>query len=225
MSRWSQLAVVGPVLALAPHLAADPARPPDECPRPAGSEYVVKALRFSDGRSYAFVVTNNGPKPIFSVSIGWGGPPYIEGSVKTEPTNVGSPTGWKGRHLNHPDPRLPKSHSPTHIRYYWVTDDDAMAIAPGRSLSGFSVQLPTPREMELAWLRSRESQGVPAEPSDLPRDPPINDRLPPQPDLTRVSFRVADYARWCGAAVGTVVPDLGAEDGSLRQRENVEPGD
>lgn len=209
-ARWPRLAVLGLALALTTHPAAGPERPPDECPRPAGSAYAVKALRFNDGRSYAFVVTNNGPKPIRSISIGWGGPPYIEGSVKTEPASMGSPSGWKGRHLDQPDPRLPKSHSPTLVRYYWTAEEDAMLIEPGRSLSGFSVQLPTPHEMELAWLRSMRLQGVSVGTSDLPTDPPINDRLPPQPDLTRVSFEVWDDRRWCGSAVGTVVPDWAA---------------
>ena len=225
MSQRCRLAVLCPALALAPLAASDPTEPAEECPMPAGSEVVVKGVRFSDGRSYAFMVTNNGLTPIRSITIGWGGPPYIERSVKTEPTSLGSPSGWKSSSVMGQDPRLPGSHAHTLISYDWIVEDDAALIEPGRSLSGFTVQLPTPREMELAWLRSRKAQGVSAEPSDLPRDPPINDRLPPQPDLTHVSFRVWQHRGRCGFAVGTVVPDRGgnARDngGSLDDSQTV----
>lgn len=213
MSRRPRLAPFGSALAFATLAAAQPAQPGGECPRPAGTDYAVKALRFSDGRSYAFVVTNRGSRPIRSVAIGWGGPPFIDRSVKTRPTSMGSPTGWRGAPLYHPDPRLPESHSPVLVRYYWEVEDGSASIQPGRSLSGFSVQLPTPREMELAYLRDRESWGLSAEASDLPKDPSINDRLPPQPDLTRVSFVIGDHGRGCGTIVGTVVPDRRAGDG------------
>ena len=225
MSRWRRLAVLSLALILATLAAGDPADSPEECPRPAGSDVVVKALRFSDGRSYAFMVTNNGPTPIRDINIGWGGPPFIEGSVKTEPTSLGAPSGWKSRSVMGQDPRLPGSHAHTLISYYWVAEDDAAGIEPGRSLSGFTIQLPTPHEMELAWLRSQKSQGFSAELSDLPRDPPINDRIPPQPDLTRVSFDVWQHIGRCGSAVGTVIPDLGPEDGSLQQQANIEVKD
>ena len=213
MSRWSRLAAFGSALALATPGAAQPPNQPRQCPRPAGSEVVVKALRFSDGRSYAFMVTNNGAKPIRSISIGWRGPPYIEGSVKTEPTSMGSPSGWQSSAVRGQDPRLPGSHSHPLISYYWSVEDDTAQIQPGRSLSGFFVQLPTPHEMELAYLRHLESWDPSVGPSDLPKDPPINDRLPPQPDLARVSFRVGQHVGRCGYAVGTVVPDRTGDGG------------
>ena len=210
MSRWFRSVVLGPTLALATLAVAEPA---GQCPRPAGSEVVVKALRFSDGRSYAFMVTNNGAGPIRSVALAWGGPPYIEATVKTEPVSMGSPSGWRSRTGRGQDPRLPGSHSHPLITYDWIAEDEAAWIQPGRALSGFAVQLPTPREMELAWLRERESRGAPAEPSDLLKDRPINDRLPPQPDLTRVSFLVWQDQGRCAEAVGTVVPDRSAGAG------------
>lgn len=217
MSQWCRLAVLCPALSLAPLAASEPTEPAEECPRPAGSEVVVKALRFSDGRSYAFMVTNNGLTPIRSITIGWGGPPFIERSVKTEPTNLGSPSGWESSSVMGQDPRLPGSHAHTLISYRWVAEDDTGWIQPGRRLSGFTVQLPTPREMELAWLRFWTSQeGALAKPSDLPKDPPINDRLPPQPDLTRVSFSVWQWGGRCDDTVGMVVPD---------RRENASDGD
>lgn len=206
-------------LAVAMFVAEGSADQATECPEPAGSEVVVKALRFSDGRSYAFMVTNNGPGPIFGISIGWGGPPYIEVASNTKPVSMGSPCGWEGLHLVHPDPRLPKSHGPTHIRYYWAVGDDATPIEPGRSLAGFSVQLPTPREAELEYVRHWKSLGLS---SELPTDPPLGDRLPPQPDLTRVSFEAYHHRPRCGEAVGTVVPEratVGGEEGTLPETE------
>ena len=169
MSRWFRSVVLGPTWAFATLAAAEPAR---QCPRPAGSEVVVKALRFSDGRSYAFMVTNNGAAPIRSVRFGLGGPPYIEATVKTEPVSMGSPSDWRSRTGRGQDPRLPGSHSHPLIFYHWTAEDEAAWIQPGRSLSGFAVQLPTPREMELAWLRERKSRGAPADPSDLLKAPP-----------------------------------------------------
>ena len=65
---------------LAALAAAGPSVHADECPKAAGSEVVVEALRFSDGRSYVYRVTNNGTSPISTLSIGTvgGGDTFIE---------------------------------------------------------------------------------------------------------------------------------------------------
>ena len=110
------------------------------------------------------------------------------------------------------DPRLPGSHSETLSRYFWERETaKTEGIQPGRSLSGFSVQLPTPHEAELAYVHFRESHGLRTK---LPTDPPLEERLPPQPDLTQVPFRIGVYAR-C-PLVGTVELDSswGADDRS-----------
>ena len=79
--------------ALALLAAAEPPAPAeDECLK-AGADIVVKALRFSDGRSHSFMVTNNATSPIFLISIGDGA--FIEDSYHTQPASVGSPSGWK----------------------------------------------------------------------------------------------------------------------------------
>ena len=159
--------------------------PAEECAGDA-ADVVVKALQFSDGRSYAYLVVNNGKTPIYSVSVGWGA--FIEGTYNTEPVSVGSPTGWEGRHVVVPDPRLPQSHSPRLIQYLWEAGDDPKTwIQPGRSLSGFAIQLPTPHESALAYLRVSLVYRSLAE---LPKDPPFEERLPPQPDLASVPFEV-----------------------------------
>ena len=155
--------------------------------QPAG-EVVVKAHRFSDGRSYAYLVINNGTMPIFNVSIGRGA--FIEIDYSTRPTSIGSPSGWKGMDVWVPDPRWPQSHSPRLIKYLWEAEDPDAWIQPGRSLSGFSIQLPTPHESALAYLRvSKVYQSL----EDLPTDPPFEERLVPQPDLTDVPFKVLQY--------------------------------
>ena len=157
----------------------------EECAERA-ADVVVEALQFSDGRSYAYLVVNNGTTPIYSVCVGWGA--FIEGAYNTEPVSVGSPAGWEGMHVVVPDPRLPQSHSPRLVKYRWNALDNQKAwIQPGRSLSGFSVQLPTPRETELAYRHFWGSRGFA---SDLPKDPPLAERLPPQPDLADVPFGV-----------------------------------
>ena len=201
-----RLTVLCPVLALAALAVAEQLEPVEECPRPARSEVVVKALRFSDSRSYAFTVTNNGTRPIriFAIgSVGTAGP-FIEDTYNSIPINMGSPNGWKGRHLGSTDPRLPNSHAETLIRYYWDSEDEESWIQPRRSLSGFVVQLPTPHETEIISRRLNESWGLSGEPL---KDPPLAERLPPQPDLMRVPFKVLGVAGKCQSAIGTVVPD------------------
>ena len=182
---------------------AEPAEQADECPKPAGSEVVVQALRFSDGRSYAYRVTNNGTIPIVSVTVGWGGDEFIENDYSTEPVSLGSPSGWKGQYLPTPDPRLPESHAPVLARYFWQAEDwQTGGIQPGRSLSGFSVQLPTPQEAELAYMQASIGPPTPM------RDPPFEERLPPQPDLTDVPFKIFGRFARCDR-VGTVELDRG----------------
>jgi len=176
-----------------------------ECPKPAGSEVVVQALRFSDGRSYAYRVTNNGTSPIVHVHVGWGGDEFIENNYSTEPVSLGSPSGWKGEYVPTADPRLPESHAPVLARYWWHAEDwQTGGIQPGRSLSGFSVQLPTPQEAELAYMQRNASLGLSTTPL---RDPPLEEREPPQPDLTDVPFKIGRTVR-CDR-VGTVELDRG----------------
>ena len=178
------------------------AEPAEECPKPAGSEVVVQALRFSDGRSYAYRVTNNGTSPIVSVTVGWGGDEFIENNDSTKPVSLGSPSGWKGEYLPTPDPRLPESHAPVLARYWWHAEDwQTGGIQPGRSLSGFSVQLPTPQEAELVYTQA-SIRSTPL------RDPPFEERLPPPPDLTDVPFVILRYAQ-CPLQFGTVELDRG----------------
>ena len=184
---------------------AEPSEPTDECPKQASSEVVVQAFRFSDGRSYAYRVTNNGTRPIVDVIVGRGGDEFIEIGYNTKPVSMGSPNGWQGEHTAGQDPRLPGSHSHTLISYWWRAEDwETGGIQPGQSLSGFSVQLPTPQEAELAYMQFRASMGWPQ--TSL-KDPPFEERLPPQPDLTDVPFEVGRRAR-CNL-VGTVELDRG----------------
>ena len=159
------------------------AAPAEECAEQA--DVVVKAQRFGDGRSYAYLVTNNGTAPIHVVTIGQGA--FIGVDYSTEPASIGSPHGWKGEHVVVPDPRSPASRSATLIKYRWKAEDPAACVQPGLSLSGFSIQLPTPHESALAYLRR---DGVTRSPADLPWDPPFEERLAPQPDLTDVPFSV-----------------------------------
>lgn len=162
------------------------AAPVEDCVKQPGDDVVVKAHRFSDGRSYAYLVTNNGATPIRNVYIGWGA--FIEIDYSTEPMSIGSPDGWNGMYVFVPDPRWPQSHSPRLIQYLWEAEDPETWIQPGRSLSGFSIQLPTPREAALAYRRFFESLGSVAE---LPADPPLEERFDPPPDLANVPFQVA----------------------------------
>ena len=188
--------------------AAEPSDQAEECPKEAGSEVVVRALRSSDGRSYAYRVTNNGTSPIYNLSIGRAGDTFIEDSHGANPTSMGSPTGWKGSYERLQEyPRQPGPPAPKLIHYFWHAEGSGAWVQPGRSLSGFSVQLPTPEEVKLAYQRYRESSGDDAEPME---DAPF-EQLPPQPDLTAVHFRVRSDRR-C-ALVGTVERDPGWEGG------------
>ncbi len=163
--------------------AAEPSEPAPECPKD-GSGIVVKAVQFSEGPpSYTFMVTNNGTKPIYLVSLGGGEDTFIEVSFEAVPTNVGSPGGWNGMHVFGQDPRRPEAHSPSLISYLWQAEDPKARIQPGQSLSGFSLQLPAPR-----------------------KDPPDNKRRPVYPDLTDVSFQVYAYGARC-PAIGIVELD------------------
>lgn len=204
MAKRASLCVVA---ALAMGAAGAPVA---DCLNQPIDDVVVKAQRFSDGRSYAYLVSNRGATPIFSISIGWGA--FIEIDYSTQPTSIGSPNGWDGTHVFAPDPRWPQSHSPRLIKYLWQAEDPKVWIQPGRSLSGFSVQLPTPHESALAYLSvSNVYQSI----EDLPRDPPFEQRLVPQPDLTAVPFN-ALRSGGCDVA-GTVefdgVPDAGRPGG------------
>ena len=181
-----------------------------ECQK-AGDEIVVKALRFSDGRSHSFMVTNNATSAIYNLSIGDGA--FIEASYSTQPVSVGSPSGWKYTYVLGQDPRLPGSHSHTLTSYLWAALKNPEAwIQPGRALSGFSIQLPTPREASLAFW---ESIGTPEQPTEqsLAR---MEARLPPQPDLTRLPFRVLLDRGPC--VVGTVELDSGSDAGDTQPR-------
>lgn len=192
---------------------AEPSLPAEQSdaamPCAAGDpEVVVKAHRFVDGRSYAFMVTNNATSPIYAFDVGRGsvgrdGDTFIKASFATEPVSIGSPGGWTGMRVHLPDPRRPGSHAPTLVDYQWRPEDPEAWIQPGRSLAGFSVQLPTPQEAVLAYRRFWESRGLPAE---LPKDPPLEERLPAQPDLTTVQFGALLSGRAC-AVVGDVQPD------------------
>ena len=163
--------------------AAEPSEPAPECPKD-GSGVVVKAVQFSEGPpSYTFMVTNNGTKPIYLVSLGGGEDTFIEVSFEAVPTNVGSPGGWNGMHVFGQDPRRPEAHSPSLISYLWNTEDPKARIQPGQSLSGFFLQLPAPR-----------------------KDPPGNKRRPVYPDLSDVSFQVYAYGARC-PAIGIVELD------------------
>ena len=79
--------------ALAMLAAAEPTDQADECPKEAGSEVVVRALRSSDGRSYAYRVTNNGTSPIYNLSIGRAGDTFIEDSHSLPTSGTGSRPG------------------------------------------------------------------------------------------------------------------------------------
>ena len=205
-----KLALLCPALA-ATLAAADRTTTP-ECPQQAGSDVTVTAQRFGDGRSYAFLVTNNSPSAILGITIGWPGATPIEGSVKTMPVTIGSPSGWKGKAVRSPDPRLPGSHPQALISYEWTAHGTKLKdFGPGRSLSGFAVQLPTPSEAELAYLTTLGALGFPTQP---PKDPPIDERFAPQPDLRRVSFLANVYEGRCRWIVGMVVPD---QEGRTRE--------
>ena len=176
---------------------------PEECAEQPADDVVVKAHRFSDGRSYAYLVTNKGTTPIRAVYIGSGA--FIGIDYSTEPTSMGSPDGWRGVHAFVPDPRWPQSHSPRLIKYLWEAEDPEAWIQPGGSLSGFSIQLPTPQEAVLAYRRFLVSIGSTA---DLPTDPPLEERFDPQPDLADVPFEVARSG--ARDAEGTVELDVSA---------------
>lgn len=186
--------------AIAALVVAAAATPAEDCAKQPGDDVVVKAHRFSDGRSYAYLVTNNGTTPIYAIYIGYGA--FIEIDYSTQPTSMGAPNGWRGTDAWVPDPRWPRSHSPRLIQYLWEAEDPDAWIQPGRSLSGYSIQLPTPHESVLAYRDFWESRGLPAE---LPTDPRLEERLDPQPDLASVPFQVGRYGG-CGAE-GTVELD------------------
>ncbi len=198
--------------ALALLAAAEPPAPAeDECLK-AGAEIVVKALRFSDGRSHSFMVTNNATSPIFLISIGDGA--FIENSYSTQPASVGSPSGWKYTYVLGQDPRRPGSHSHTLTSYLWSALEEPEAwIQPGRSLSGFSVQLPTPREAVLAYVDFWESIGMPVQPTE-PSLEEMEARVPPQPDLTKMPFTMLRRGERC--VVGTIEPDSASDAGDAR---------
>ena len=160
-----------------------------------GPQVAVKALRFSqEPPSYAFKVTNNGTKPIRSVSLGSGGDTFLDASLEAVPTSIGSPNGWKGMHVFTPGLRRSGARSHSTISYVWIADDPNGWIQPGESLSGFSVQFAvTPDHIAL----DQELRPMP-------------------PDLTRVPFAVRPFA--ARAIVGTVelerVPSRSPRDGN-----------
>ena len=104
------------------------------------------------------------------------------------------------------DPRLPGSHSHTLTSYLWSALEDPEAwIQPGRSLSGFSVQLPTPHEAVLAYLAFGSRSGCPR-----------SGRRIRQPDLTKLPFDVLRSGGRC--VVGTVELDSGLDADDAQPR-------
>ena len=77
--------------ALALLAAAEPPHPQANCPTQPSSEVAVKALRFSDGRSYSFMVTNNGTRPIMNISVGWQG----HGDTLSRTPTTPDPRAWE----------------------------------------------------------------------------------------------------------------------------------
>ena len=201
------VALQATLAAAEPSVPAGDSNPVRRCAE-GDPEVVVTAYRFGDGRSYAFMVTNNAKSAIYAFHVGRGsvgreGDTFIEASFATEPVSIGSPSGWTGMHVRTTDPRQPGSHTPRLIDYQWRPKDLDAWIQPGRSLSGFSVQLPTPREAELAHRDFWESRGFP---SELPKERPFEERLPPQPDLTTVQFGALLGGKTC-VVVGDVQLD------------------
>ena len=201
------MAMQATLAAAEPSAPADNSDPVKRCAE-GDPEVVVTAYRFGDGRSYAFMVTNNAKSAIYAFGVGRGsvgreGDTFIDASFATDPVSMGSPSDWTGTHVRTPDPRQPGSHAPTLIDYQWWPKDQDAWIQPGRSLSGFSVQLPTPREAALAHRDFWESRGFPAE---LPKERPFEERLPPQPDLTTVQFGALLGGKTC-VVVGDVQLD------------------
>ena len=182
MPRQAITCVFGALALLGASEPPDPVE--EECPKGEG-DVVVKALRFSEGPpAYSFMVTNNGARPIWNLTLGTLDDTFIAAQFETIPTSVGSPGGWEGMHVFAQDPRLPGAHSHSLIAYYWTAADHPEAwIKPGRSLSGFSVQLPTVEE-------------IPGKPR----------RRPAYPELTDVPFRARGYGGRC-PIIGTVEPD------------------
>ena len=115
--------------------------------------------------------------------------------------------------MGHRDVRQPGSHAPSLTHYQWGAEHRKAWIQPGRSLSGFSVQLPTPHEAELYYLAFWESMGMP---DTLPKDPPLEAREAPQPDLADIDFEVALDAERC-AFVRAVELDQDANAAAARE--------
>lgn len=203
--------VMGLLATLASLAAADSVTPALDCPR--GSDIVVKAIRFEgDPFHYAFMVTNNSKEPILEVTIGrgegrddWWEEGDIEWASATVPITFGTPRGWKARIVRGEEKRL---ESESEIRglfsYEWSVDDQfewrpdelgqgrGAGIQPGRSLSGFSVQLPTPEQSRFTQRFSWIARGI--------GDPGIfgltdKQRLKLQPDLRNVRFIAGDGNR------------------------------
>ena len=138
------------IAALATFAAAEPSVPAQECPRTG--KVVVQAIRFSgEPLHYAFKVTNNSSATIWAVTIllaeGDGGRhrtvQWRKAEFDIEPTSIGSPRNWTGKYRVGSD-----------IKFSWSADygDEGAGILPGRSLSGFAVQLPTAQE----WIARRD---------------------------------------------------------------------
>ena len=203
--------VTGLLAGLAVFATAESETPALDCPR--DSDIVVKAIRFEgDPFHYAFMVTNNSPETILEVTIGRGkgrNGVWEEGDIKwapaTVPVTFGAPRGWKSRIVRGEEKRL---ESESEIRglfsYEWSVDDQfewriaereqgkGAGIQPGASLSGFSVQLPTPQQSRFTeryhWIASGAG------------DPGIfgrtdKQRLKLQPDLRNVRFIAGDGNR------------------------------
>ena len=124
----------------------------------ADAEVVVKALRFSgDPPAYSFRVVNNGTKPITAFSLGTDDSWVLEATFDTVPTSIGSPRGWKGRHMF--------AYERPWLKYRWEpVDRGEVWIAPGQALSGFSVQLPRPRGDH----RDEAGRPAPVDLADIP---------------------------------------------------------
>ena len=196
-------AAPGVFAALAALGAVEPSKPvAEDCPHREG-EVVVKALRFNEGPpAFAFMVTNNGARPIWSLKLGTLEDTFIEAQFATVPTSVGAPAGWEGMHVFGQDPRLPGAHSHSLISYNWnALDHPELWIQPRRSLAGFSVQFPEPKKDPPGEVRRRTVH----------------------PDLANTVFRVRAYGARC-PIVGVVEPDgVGASvDGAVAPRTPVD---
>ena len=111
------------------------------------SEVVVEHRRFAEGPpAYVFRVTNRSTASVYVLVLGEGeGPsPSLPASTSNVPTSIGTPDGWKGRHVIDKEAER--------MQYVWTAEDVLARIRPTTSLSGFTVQLPLPKKKERGEL-------------------------------------------------------------------------